>query len=256
MTWDPALYLEYGDDRTRPVADLLAHVPDIDPTVVFDLGCGPGNSTALLAERWPACRLAGIDSDPAMLTRARRGGVAAQWIAADLQTWRPDTPPDLVFSNAALHWLDDHPTLFPRLLGDLRPGGVLAVQMPNNFDAPSHVLMRRTALDGPWSGRLAPLLRAEPVASPQAYHRWLRAEAAQLTIWETTYLLRLTGADPVLSWMRGAALRPLIEALEDRQAAAFEAAYADRLRAAYPRESDGATLFPFRRLFILATRRG
>jgi len=255
MSWDPALYLKYGGERTRPAADLLARVPLVAPRVVCDAGCGPGNSTALLAERWPAAHLCGIDGDAAMLARARASGPAAHWLQADLATWAPDTPPDLIFSNAALHWLDHHDVLFPRLLSLLAPGGVLAVQMPRNFAAPSHALMRQVAREGPWAERLAPHLREAPVAAPEVYYRWLQAEAESLEIWETTYLLRLSGADPVLSWVRGSALRPLLAALDDRQAAAFEAVSAERLRGAYPREPDGATLFPFRRLFIVATRR-
>lgn len=256
MTWDPGQYLKYGGERTRPAADLLARIPLEAPQAVVDLGCGPGNSTALLSDRWPAAQVTGVDADAAMLERARRAGSMVRWRQANIATWAPDGPADLIFSNAALQWLDDHAALFPRLMGALTPGGVLAVQMPNNFDAPSHALMRDTARSGPWAATLAPLLREAPVAPPAAYYRWLAPLAAQVEIWETIYLHRLSGADPVLSWVRGSALRPLLAALEDRQAAAFEALYAERLRSAYPQEADGATLFPFRRLFMVAVRRG
>lgn len=254
MSWDPGLYLKFGGERTRPAADLLARVPLTEPHTLYDLGCGPGNSTALLAARWPSAHITGVDSDPAMLDRARHTGPAVRWQHADIATWTPDTPADLIFSNAALHWLDDHSALFPRLMTGLRPGGILAVQMPDNFSAPSHALMRAAARSGPWAAALTPLLRTAPVARPEDYHRWLAPLSATIEIWETTYLLRLSGADPVLSWVRGSALRPLLDALEDRQAATFEALYAEYLRAAYPHEADGITLFPFRRLFIVAER--
>ncbi len=255
LSWDPAVYLKYGGERTRPAVDLLARVPLTAPGRICDLGCGPGNSTAVLATRWPTAHLCGVDSDDAMLARARASGPSARWAKADIATWTPDIPPDLIFSNAVLHWRNDHETLFPRLVSLLAPGGVLAVQMPRNFAEPSHALMREVAEAGPWAASLAPLLRPRPVACPEAYHRWLAPTSDALEVWETTYLLRLSGAEPVLAWVRGSALRPLLAALEDRTAAAFEAAYAERLRAAYPREPDGTTLFPFRRLFIVATRR-
>lgn len=254
MSWDPALYLKYGGERTRPAADLLARVPVTDPSQVVDLGCGPGNSTALLAARWPAAHIAAVDADPNMLDRARRSGPRCRYVHADIAAWQPDQPPDVIFSNAVLHWLDDHAALFPRLVRLLPAGGVLAVQMPHNFDAPSHTLLRQVARGGPWAPTLEPLLRDKPVAALETYHRWLAPLSSALEIWETTYLVRLSGADPVLSWMRGTALRPLLDALDPKAAGMYEAAYAERLRDAYPREPDGITLFPFRRLFIVATR--
>jgi trans-aconitate 2-methyltransferase len=254
MGWDPATYLKFGGERTRPAADLLAHVEAEDPGVVYDLGCGPGNSTALLAARWPTAHITGLDSDSNMLERANRSGPSCRWLQGDVAEWQPDEDPDVIFSNAVLHWLDDHQSLLPKLMGFLKPGGALAVQMPRNHSAPSHTLLQKAALAGPWAERLAALLRPEPVARPEQYFRWLVEHANKLEIWETTYLLRLTGADPVLAWARGTALKPLLDALDERSAAAFEAAYAARLRDAYPCEPDGTTLFPFRRLFIVAVR--
>lgn len=254
MSWDPALYLKYGGERTRPAADLLARVPLQAPTQVIDLGCGPGNSTALLAARWPAAHITGVDADPDMLNRARRSGPRCRYVRADIATWTPDVRPDLIFSNAVLHWLDDHAELFPRLMKQLPPGGILAVQMPRNHSAPSHTLMREVARDGRWAETLAPILREKPVAEPEEYYRWLAPLCSELEIWETTYLLKLSGADPILAWTRGTALRPLLDALPQKEAAAFEAAYAERLRTAYPREPDGTTLFPFRRIFLVASR--
>ena len=254
MTWQPERYLAFADQRTRPALDLLARVPLAHPARVADLGCGPGNSTALLAQRWPEAAVIGVDSSPEMLAQARASGVRATWIDADIGGWTPDRPLDLIYANAALQWLGEHAVLLPRLLGRLRADGVLAVQMPRNFEAPSHALLRETARSGPWADRLTGTLERPPVAAPAWYHDLLAPHAAALDIWETEYLHVLAGDDPVLSWTRGTALRPIMQALDAAQFAAFETAYAARLRAAYPRRIDGCTLFPFRRLFIVARR--
>jgi trans-aconitate 2-methyltransferase len=254
VTWDPERYLTFGDQRTRPARDLVARVPLEKAGRVADLGCGPGNSTALLAKRWPEAAIVGVDNSPEMLAEARATGIRATWVEADIGAWTPDGPLDLLYSNAALHWLGDHATLLPRLMGQLRAEGVLAVQMPRNFAAPSHVLLRETAASGPWADRLAGILEGRPVAAPEWYYDLLAAHAQALDIWETEYLHVLEGDDPVLRWTRGTALRPIAQALDPEQFAAFEAAYAARLRAAYPRRADGRTLFPFRRLFIVAQR--
>lgn len=252
--WDPGRYLAFADHRARPAVDLLARVELDDPDAVIDLGCGPGNSTALLAARWPTARITGVDGSPDMLAKARLNAVPADWLEADVAHWVPDAPPDLIFANAALQWLDDHATLLPRLVGCLRPRGVLAVQMPRNFQAPSHALMRETATEGPWAERLSGVLHAAPVAEPAWYHDLLSPLSSRLDIWETEYLHVLDGDDPVLRWTRSTALRPVVDALDRDELAAFEATYAARLRAAYPRRPDGRTLFPFRRLFIVAAR--
>jgi trans-aconitate 2-methyltransferase len=254
LSWDPERYLIFGDQRTRPAIDLLARVPLAAATAIADLGCGPGNSTALLAQRWPEAEIIGVDSSPEMLARARASGVRARWVEADIAAWTPEDPPDLIYSNAALHWVGEHASLLPRLIGQLRAGGVLAAQMPRNFAAPSHVLLRETAAEGPWADRLTGILDEQPVAAPEWYYDLLAPVAQALDTWETTYLHVLEGDDPVLSWTRSTALRPITQALDPEQASAFEAAYAARLRAAYPRRADGRTLFPFRRLFIVAQR--
>jgi trans-aconitate 2-methyltransferase len=252
--WDPAKYLEFAGPRLRPALDLLAQVPLQSPAVVYDLGCGAGNVTRLLAVRWPGAAVTGVDSSPAMLAAAAGAEPSVAWVQADLATWTAPRPADLIFSNAALHWLPDHAALFPRLCRELAPGGVLAIQMPRNHGAPSHTEMVRAAEAGPWRARLASLLRPRPVAAPDVYHDVLRPHVARLDVWETEYLHVLTGDNPVMEWTRGSALKPLLDALAEPERSAFLAEYAGRIARAYPRRPDGHTLFPFRRLFLVGVR--
>jgi trans-aconitate 2-methyltransferase len=252
LSWNPERYLAFGDQRTRPAIDLLARVPLADAGRIADLGCGPGNSTRLLVARWPMAEVIGVDNSGDMLAKARASGVAATWIEADVAAWAPDRPLDLIYANAALQWLGDHEGLLPRLLGGLRPGGALAIQMPRNFEAPSHALLREIARIGPWADRLAGVLDSPPVATPEWYYDLLAPHADTVDVWETVYLHVLDGEDPVLSWTRSTALRPVMQRLDKECFTAFEAAYAARLREAYPRRADGRTLFPFRRLFMVA----
>ncbi len=252
--WDPAQYLRFAGPRLQPALDLLARIPLAAPAAVYDLGCGAGNVTRLLRARWPDAAVTGVDASPAMLQAAAAAAPGVRFVQADLAAWGPPAPADLVFSNAALHWLDHHATLLPRLLGHLGPGGVLAVQMPRNHDAPSHTGMVAAAEAGPWRTRLQPLLRRAPVAPPAVYHDILAPHAGRLELWETEYLHVLEGESPVVEWTRGSALKPLLDALEPPEREGFLADYAARMAAAYPRRPDGRTLFPFRRLFILAVR--
>jgi trans-aconitate 2-methyltransferase len=254
MTWNPELYLAFADHRLRPALDLMSRVPLEAPAQVVDLGCGAGNVTARLAARWPRARILGIDGAPSMLARARADFPAFEWREGDIGRWQAEAPVDLIFSNAALHWLDDHAALFPRLLGQLAKGGVLAVQMPLNPDAPWQQAIREVAAAAVWRARLAPLAARVPVREPGFYYRLLRPVAAGLDIWETRYLQVLAGEDPVLEWTRSTALRPYLDALAEAERPAFLAQYRERLRAAYQRESGGETLLPFHRLFIVARR--
>jgi trans-aconitate 2-methyltransferase len=252
-SWDPSQYMKFADHRLRPALDLLARVPDTECATVWDLGCGAGNVTKLLQERWPKARITGLDNSPDMLKQARAiAGI--EWEEGDVSTWTAPQPADLVFSNAVLHWIDDHARIFPRLLQQVVRGGVLAVQMPRNFQAPSHVLLYETAARGPWAATLVPYLRPSPVAAPEAYYDWLMPHATQLDIWETEYLHVLQGENAVLEWTKGTAVRPLLDRVDPALRADFLATYAEQLRKAYPRRADGMTLFPFRRLFIIARR--
>jgi trans-aconitate 2-methyltransferase len=254
MTWNPETYLRFADHRTRPAAELLGRVPLSGPRFVVDLGCGPGNSTTLLAARWPGARIVGVDRSPDMLERARATGLNVEWIEDDAAAFRPDTPPDLIFANALFQWLPDHAALFPRLMAQLAAGGVLAIQMPRNFDAPSHRLLAETAGDGPWAGRVSDQVRLQPVADPAAYYDILSPHSVAADIWTTEYLQVLRGSDAVLEWVRGTALTPFLARLEGDERDAFIAAYRARLRVAYPPGADGTVLFPFQRIFLVAHR--
>lgn len=252
MAWDPGQYLAFADLRLRPALDLLARVPVDTPAAVVDLGCGAGNVTRVLRQRWPAARITGIDGSPEMLAKARDTAPDIAWIEADIDAWQAAAPVEVLYSNAALHWLRDHDRLFPRLFAMVAAGGALAVQMPHNPDAPFQRLMEEVARDGPWWDRLAPLLRPDPVAEPGFYYDLLAPAAARVELWETTYQQVLSGDNPIVDWVKGSRLRPLLAALDEPRRSEYEAEYAARVRAAYPRLADGHTLFPFRRLFLIA----
>ncbi len=252
MSWDPQQYSRFAGQRLRPALDLIARIPLEYPRTVVDLGCGTGNVTRLLRSRWPHARITGADGSPQMLAEARKAEADIVWEQLDVAAWNPPGKFDLVFSNAALHWLDDHPTLFKRICGNVAAGGVLAVQMPRNFAAPSHMLMHELASSPPWRDALAALLRPQPVLTPEAYHGLLAPTARSLDIWETEYLQILEGENPVVEWTKGTWLAPLLAALAPGAREDFEAEYRRRVAQAYPRRADGKTLFPFRRLFIVA----
>jgi trans-aconitate 2-methyltransferase len=254
MSWNPEQYLKFADHRLRPALDLLARIPVEDPESVIDLGCGPGNITEWLKGRWPKARITGVDSSLEMLASARERHPDILWEQTAIEHWLPKVQADVIYSNAALQWLDHHRALFAKLYAALAHGGALAVQMPRNFDQPSHALMRRAAEEGPWRELLAPHLRPSPVAMPVDYWRMLKPLGAEVDIWECDYLQPLSGEEPVLQWMLGTALRPLLALLSEAEREAYLDVYRELLREAYPRERDGTTLFPFRRVFILASR--
>ena len=256
MQWDPTVYLQYADERLRPALDLLARVPLADPSRVVDLGCGAGNVTAVLKRRFPAATVAGVDGSAPMLARARTTVADCSFTLADIAAWTPDEAPDLVYSNAALHWLGGHEALFARLLGTLAPGGVLAVQMPAMHDAPIRALQHQVAAQGPWAGRLTGVGSAPPILPPASYWDLLRPHCAALDLWETTYMHALQGEDAVVQWATGTSLRPFLDALSPDQGEGFLAAYRAAVKPVYPRRPDGTTLLPFRRLFMVATARG
>jgi trans-aconitate 2-methyltransferase len=261
MPWNPAQYLEFADARLRPALDLIARIQLDAPQTIVDLGCGTGNVTRLLAERWPQARIVGVDSSPAMLDEARAATHDDRrftFVAADLAQWQPDAQVDLVYSNAALHWLRNHAALFARVAAMVAPGGVLAVQMPDNFREPSHTLIADLARSERWRATLGGIVREPPVAAPQDYFGWLSARMAKVDIWCTEYLqvleARKDGEHPVAAWTKGTWLVPFLEALGESDRDEFLCEYMERLAVAYPPRGDGRTLFPFRRLFIVANR--
>lgn len=260
--WDPGQYLRYGGHRLRPAIELLQRIElDTAPERCWDIGCGAGEIAIAMTQRWPAANVVGMDASAEMLTKGRAspGGDKVDWQKSDIDTWAPDAPADVIFSNAALHWLGDHATLFPRLMGFLKPGGVLAVQMPLSWGQTSHRLLRDILATGAGGKGYGDKALQEGVARKWVddgaeYFDRLRPYASKIDIWETHYLQELSGDDPVLEWVKGSALRPVLTALGEAGAAAYLAEYGAALRAAYPKRSDGATLFPFGRLFIVATR--
>ena len=262
MTWEPAQYLKYGSERQRPAADLIARVALAAPRTIVDLGCGVGNVTRLLAERWPDARITGVDNSAAMLERAREGtrdNARFEWVEADVGAFAPPNGVDLIFSNAALHWLDDHASLLPRLFALVAPSGALAVQMPSNFGAPSHTALVEVATSARWHERVGALVRPAPVLSAADYFALLAPQARSVDAWTTEYLHvlpRSAGSHPVVEWTRGTALTPFLAALDDDAQRAFVAEYAARIVSAYPLLADGRALFPFRRVFVVALRGG
>ena len=253
MNWDPQQYSRFAGQRLRPALDLIARIPIEQPRTVVDLGCGTGNVTLILRSRWPDAGVTGVDGSPQMLAEARKAEADIVWKQCDVAHWNPPEKFDLVFSNAALHWLDDHRALFARICANVAPGGVLAVQMPRNFSAPSHMLLHELASSPPWRDALAGMLRPQPVLAPEAYYDLLAQKARSLDIWETEYLQILEGENPVAEWTKGTWLAPLLAALAPGPREAFESEYRRMVAQAYPRQANGKSLFPFRRLFIVAT---
>ncbi len=252
MQWDPAIYLQYADERLRPALDLLARVPLAAPSRVVDLGCGAGNVTVVLKRRFPTATVTGVDGSAPMLDRARAAAPDCTFSQADIAAWAPEKAPDLIYSNAALHWLSGHEGLFPRLLAALAPGGVLAVQMPLMHDAPIRALQYQVAAQGPWAARLAGVGSAPPVLPAVSYWDLLRSHCAALDIWETTYMHALQGEDAVVRWAMGTSLRPFLDALPPDLSKDFLTAYRATVNPVYPRRTDGTTLLPFHRLFLVA----
>ncbi len=256
-SWDPAQYLRFSDERLRPALDLLAQVPLEAPSGVVDLGCGAGNVTAILRRRFPGAAVLGVDGSAAMLAKARAAAPDCRFEQGDFATWAPaagEAAPDLIYSNAALHWVGGHETLFPRLVSLLAPGGVLAVQMPAMHDAPLRRLQNEVAAYGPWASVLRDAGFARAILTAGEYYDLLRPHVAALDLWETTYLHVLRGEDAVVEWAAGSSLRPFLDKLPEGLQAEYRAAYAAALRPHYPRRPDGATLLPFRRLFMVGRR--
>jgi trans-aconitate 2-methyltransferase len=254
--WNPAQYERFRDERKRPFFELLCRVGTAHPAQVVDLGCGTGDLTLALAERWPGASVTGVDSSEAMIVEAQRRAVPGRvgFELADLADWTPRAPPQVLVSNAALHWLPNHAALLTRLVSLLAPGGVLAFQVPANFEAPSHRRIDEVRAHPRFSAALTSVRRghAEPLDFYEAHLSGLGLTA---DAWDTTYLHVLPGEDAVLQWLLGTTLRPVLAALGPEEGKAFLEQLRPLLRADYPATSRG-TPFRFTRRFVVATRGG
>jgi trans-aconitate 2-methyltransferase len=252
--WHAKQYVMFENERTRPVRDLLAAVPTADVKTAVDIGCGPGNSTETLAARVPGAEVSGMDSSPDMIAAARQRLPQFRFDVSDIATWDAPRPYDLILANAVLQWVPDHERLFPSLVGKLAPGGSLAVQMPDNLDEPAHRLLREIAADGPWAHKLKGVERTMRYGA-EWYYALLEPLCARVDVWRTVYHHPLAGgADAVVEWFKGSALRPFLAELDDAEQAAFLGRYREAIAAAYPALADGTVLLPFPRLFMVATR--
>lgn len=251
--WSPSQYLKFEDERTRPAAELLARVNVAVPRRITDIGCGPGNSTALLAARWPSAAIEGFDASPAMIAAASARLPGRRFFLADAANWRP-ADEDVVFANAIFQWVNGHLNILAEVFAAMKKGAVLAVQMPDNFTAPVHAEMRAVAGDGPWASAMAGLVNREGVAPVGAYYDALAAKAARLDLWHTHYHHIVEDAGAIVEWMKATGLRPFLDRLASAEQAAFLADYRRRLAAAYPQQSDGRVIFAAPRFFLVAER--
>jgi trans-aconitate 2-methyltransferase len=255
-TWNPDQYNRFRAERQQPFLDLVALVEPRPGLRVVDLGCGTGETTRLLHDRLAGADTLGLDNAETMLAdSAAFATTGLRFARIEIAEFAADAAYDLILSNAALHWLPDHARLFPALLRKLTPRGTLAVQMPRNFLAPSHVLIGETALNGPWRSKVEHLVKPPPVEAPSFYHDLLAPLSDDVDIWETEYFQVLEGDNPVKEWTKGTWLTRYLDVLQGDEKAAFEAAYGERVARAYPKNAAGQTLFPFRRLFMVAQRK-
>lgn len=254
MTWSPRTYSVFEQERTRPVRDLVAALPARDVQVAIDLGCGPGNSTEVLANRFPQARVTGLDSSDDMLVAARERLPGIRFELTDIEAWNPVESFDVILANASLQWLPDHATLYPRLVSRLAPGGSLAVQTPDNLEEPAHRFAREVAADGPWAAKIGDV--KHPARHGAAfYYSLLKPHCAVVDVWRTIYFHPLAGGpEAVVEWFKGSALRPYLAPLDGGEKAAFLAQYLAAITQAYPALADGTLLLPFPRLFIVASR--
>ncbi|WP_275789553.1 trans-aconitate 2-methyltransferase [Pararhizobium gei] len=255
MSWSAEQYMKFEDERTRPARDLLNQVPNLPEGCVFDLGCGPGNSTELIQDRFPAYRVTGIDSDENMLAAARKRLPHIRFDKGDLTQWRPSEPSVLFFANAVFQWLPDHLAIFTRLMDELVPGGTLAVQMPDNLDEPTHTLMRKLAGEPRFAACYGDRVHRSPLPNTALYIDQLTDKAIKVDVWHTIYYHRLANAEAIVEWVKGTGLRPYLDPLPKTARDAYLAAYLEGIREAYPPLGDGRVLLKFPRLFLIAVKR-
>lgn len=251
--WEPNKYLRFGDERTRPAIELASRIGLDHPKTVIDLGCGPGNSTQVLRQRWPSARVCGLDSSPEMIAAARRSYPDQEWLIERIENWYASEPPDIVFSNAALHWVKRHVALMERLFGQVAPGGALAFQIPSGAFSPVRASIHEIATDDAWAARMGEARAALTMEAPHVYYDALANQARMVDVWETEYHHVMESASAIVEWISSTGLRPFLDALEsddDRQR--FITRLTDRVTGAYALRRDGRVLFPFRRTFVIA----
>jgi trans-aconitate 2-methyltransferase len=253
VTWSALQYSTFENERTRPVRDLVAALPERDVRLAVDLGCGPGNSTEVLTRRFPDATVTGLDSSQDMVDAARKRLPHIGFEVADIGSWAPAQRYDVILANASLQWLPDHATLYPRLVGQLADGGSLAIQTPDNIDEPAHRLAREVAAEGPWASKIGGV-RHLPRRTASFYYELMQSHCSRVDVWRTTYFHALAGAAAVVEWFKGTALLPYLAPLVDDERAAFLACYQAAIADAYPALGDGTVLLPFPRLFIVASR--
>jgi trans-aconitate 2-methyltransferase len=253
--WNPEQYLAFADERARPCIDLVLRIPLQRPRIVYDLGCGPGNSTEILRQAYPSARITGIDRSPAMISKAKQTVAGVDFRSQDVAFWQPDREADLIFSNALFQWVAQHGPILQKLLQGMKKGAVLAVQMPDNLYEPSHVAMAETAQMEPWAHKLSRIGDSrEEILSPPEYYDLLRPLCSHIEIWHTLYQHPVDGHDGIADMLASSGLRPYLDALQPEEQAEFLTAYKQALAEHYAVQSDGKVLFRFPRLFILARK--
>lgn len=253
--WNPQLYRQFESERTRPARELLQRIPLTDVRFATDLGCGPGNSTELLAEAWPDAQITGIDSSEAMLVQARERLPSCHFHQADIRSWQAEKPQQVIYANASLQWLTDHQTLLPHLVQQLATGGALAIQMPDNLEEPSHRLMREVAASERWQGLISSQAAdRKRLLSTDQYYDLLSDAGCQVDIWRTTYYHPMADVQGIITWLRATGLRPFLASLDETQQSAFLHDYHQALIPAYPTRSNGLVLLAFPRLFMVAVK--
>ena len=252
INWDPQLYMKYGNERTQPSIDLTSRIPLINPQTIVDLGCGSGNSTAILRKRWPEADISGLDSSAAMLGEAQKKFPSLRWIEADIGNWRPEGSYDLIFSNAALQWVPNHDELFSNLLSSVNDSGCLAVQVPYHYTSRLHQIIIEVSHDSRWTRQLDRARNALTSHTPAFYYDLLHSNCSRIDIWQTDYYHIMESPEDILEWISGTGLRPYLDALNNEsERNDFKALILNGYREAYPRRKDGKVLFPFSRLFLL-----
>ena len=251
--WNPDLYMQFGNERTQPAIDLISRINLTNPKRIVDCGCGSGNSTAVLRRRWPQAQIIGMDSSPEMLTEAKNSTPNQEWLLDDIKSWRPSSQVDLIFSNAALHWIPDHAELISRLFGQVASGGALAFQIPSVTQSILHSLIHDTANHPEWQDRMIAAKAVLTSETAAFYYDVLGSKASSIDIWETEYFHVMADHDKVIDWLTSTRLRPFLDCLKTRaEQRKFLSNLHERLLLAFPQQKNGKILFPFRRLFLIA----